>query len=52
MKYEVIYTYKKTGMDIIEANSVDEAQQKWKDMDYAAELFIIRDENGNEVVYD
>lgn len=52
MKYEVIYTYTKTESDIIEANSVDEAQQKWEDMGYDAELFIIRDENGNEVVYD
>lgn len=52
MKYEVIYTYTKTGSDFIEANSVDEAKHKWEDMGYDAELFIIRDENGNEVVYD
>lgn len=52
MKYEVIYTYTKTGSDFIEANSVDEAKQKWEDIGYDAELFIIRDENENEVVYD
>lgn len=51
-KFEVFYTYTKTNSDIIEAESVDDAKKKWEDMGYDAELFIIRDEEGNEVVYD
>ncbi len=50
-KFEVFYTYTKTNCDIIEAESVEDAQKKWEDMGYDAELFFIRDENGKEVVY-
>ena len=52
MKYTVAYTFTKVGEDVIDANSVDEAKEKWEEMGYDAELFFIRDEQGNEVVYD
>lgn len=51
-KYEVAYTVTKVETETIEASSVEEAKAKWEAMGYDAELFFIRDENGNEVVYD
>ncbi len=51
-KYEVAFTFTKVETETIEANSVEEAQEKWEAMGYDAELFFIRDENGNEVVFD
>ncbi len=52
MKYEVAFTFRKVETETIEANSVEEAKEKWENIGYDAELFFIRDENGNEVVYD
>lgn len=51
-KYEVASTYTKVRTEIIEANSVEEAKEKWEAMGHDAELFYIKDENGHEVVYD
>ena len=51
-QYEVAFTFAKVETEIIEANSVEEAKEKWEAMGYDAELFFIKDENGNEVVYD
>ena len=51
-QYEAAFTFTKAGTEIIEVNSVEEAEEKWAAMGYDAELFFIRDENGHEVVYD
>ncbi len=51
-QYEVAFTFTKVETEIIEANSVEEAEEKWAAMGYDAELFFIRDKNGHEVVYD
>ena len=52
MKYTVGYTITKVEEEIIEANSIDEAKEKWEQMGYDAELFFIRDEQGKEIIYD
>ena len=52
MKYNVLFTYTKVKEDVIEASSVDEVKEKWEAMGYDAELFLIRDEQGNETVFD
>lgn len=51
-KYEVASTFTKVKTETIEANSIEEAKEKWEAMGYDAELFYIRDEHGHEVVYD
>ena len=52
MQYEVVYT--KTIVDemTITANSFDEAKKEWEELGLDADLFLIRDETGDEIIYD
>ena len=51
-KYRVAYTYTNYDEDYIDADSFEEAKEKWEDEGYDAELFFIEDENGDQVIYD
>ena len=56
-KYEVTYIITEAKTMTIEADSFDEAKSKWEDDEsvwYSSgepELFLIEDEDGNQVVY-
>lgn len=50
-KYRVVYTYTKCGEDQIDAESFDDAKEKWENCGYDAELFFIEDEEGNQIIY-
>ena len=50
-KYRVVYTYSKCEEDWIDANSFEEAKEKWENEGYDAELFFIEDEEGNQIIY-
>ena len=51
-KYRVAWTVTKVEEDNIEAESIDDARQKWEAMGLDAELFFIEDEEGNQVIFD
>lgn len=50
-KFEVVYIISEVEEDIVEAESVDDAKEKWEAKGFDGDVFIIRDEEGNEVVY-
>lgn len=52
MKYRIVYTYMKYEDDIIEADSVEEAKEKWENEGNDAELFYIEDEDGKQRFFD
>lgn len=51
-QFKVLYTVTKVEGEFIEAKDFDEAQKIWEDKGYDAELFLIQDEEGNEIVFD
>ena len=51
-KYRVAYTYIKYGEEMIEADSIEEAKEKFDEQGYDAELFFIEDTNGDQVFFD
>lgn len=51
-KYRVVWTVTKCEEDSLDAESFDEAREKWEARGLDAELFFIEDEEGNQVVFD
>ena len=51
-KFLVAYTISFVKEELIEAESVEDAKEKWEKLGLDAELFFIRDEEGKEVIYD
>ena len=51
-KYRVVYTVTETKEQNIQANSIDEAREKWESQGLDAELFFIEDEDGNQEIFD
>lgn len=52
MKYRVAWIYTKFVEDYIEADSVDDAKEKWEELGLDADLFFIEDEEGVQTIYD
>ena len=51
--FRVAYTVTKVEEEDINAENFDEAQKKWEDKGYDAELFFIRDtETDEEIIFD
>ncbi len=46
-KYRVVYTYVEVGEDTIEADSFEQAEMKWRDEGWDAQLEYIEDSDGN-----
>lgn len=51
-KFRVVYTVTKVEEETIEAKDFDEAEARWNDEGYDAELFFIEDEEGNQIIFD
>ena len=52
MNYRVVWTETVVSEEFIDANSVDEAKEKWEREGYDGELFFIEDEEGDQIIYD
>ena len=52
MNYRVVWMKTTVSEEQIEANSIDEAKEKWERLGCDGELFFIEDEEGDQVVYD
>ena len=51
-KYRVAYTFVKVEEEFIDAESFDDARNKWEEEGLDAELFFIEDENGEQIIFD
>ena len=51
-KYRVVWTVTEVEEEFVDAESMDDAQNKWEEMGVDGELFFIEDEDGNQMIYD
>jgi len=52
MKFKIVYDVTKFEEDIVEAESLDEAENVWLDRGIDGRLYYIEDEDGDRVYFD